>query len=739
MCCAATNSSAKESVRNLQETIVITGIDIQDNMVKITADKPFIYTIYKPGDPYKIIVDLPDVTLGAFNKKISSDKIGITEIVPSQIESPSLMARIEILIQTPSFEQEYRNNVLTVKLKEDTPMMSDMPVKSRAKDMPAKMAENPAPAPFTQKSLAKATEISSISFDTTADSVRVLIKGNGSMIPNVFPLDDRIVIDIDDVVNNASVPSGVISPVKGIRAGKHEDKTRVVIDLKEKTNFDVSAVGDTIVVTLKKSQEEPAVPLMAQMPAEKEPVAEASEMKSETRETETFANGKCVSYVEGKENVNFDFQDQDIVPIFRLFADISGCNLFVHPDVKGKATMKFRNVPWNQALDTILKTFSLGKSVEGNIIRIAPNTVFVKESEETRKAEKAKQQTIEEMATLERKTFHLMYANAEEVKKKLMGYRETLVKDEITKELVRTYSYEETTRELSPRGSAIADKISNVLVVIDIPTKLAHIEDFIREIDQPIRQVMIEARIVEVNTNSERELGIQWGLNLRSTNTLASLGGLSGIPFLTPMTIGGNYLVDLPAQSVSALSGSGFTFGILNPARTIGLEMQLTALETTGNGKVISNPRIMTMNEQPAKILQGKSIPVRKLTTEGTISTEFKDVNLELNVTPSITLDKTVSLDINIKKEELDPTIPSIEGVPGTDKKEAKTKVRIQDGETVVIGGLYKINTADTETGVPGLMKIPILKWFFKKEKTTTTTSELMIFITPRIVLMEQK
>jgi type IV pilus assembly protein PilQ len=246
---------------------------------------------------------------------------------------------------------------------------------------------------------------------------------------------------------------------------------------------------------------------------------------------------------------------------------------------------------------------------------------------------------------------------------------------------------------------------------------------------------LIEARIVEINTAATTDLGIQWGLNLRSANGLSSFGGLSGVPNteVGPFT-GKNFLVDFPAKSVAPLSGSGFAFGIMNPSKTFGLDLQLSAFETVGLGKVISNPKVLTLDNGRAKILQGKSIPVRKLTTEGTISTEFKDVTLELNVTPHITPDKSIVMALEIKKEELDPTVPSVEGVPGTDKKEADTNVIIKDGETVVIGGMYKINTNDTETGVPVLRNIPVIGWLFKDVLKTSSTSELLIFITPRIV-----
>jgi type IV pilus assembly protein PilQ len=697
--CATAWSSTADTLKPLGPA-VITGITIQDNSVTITADKPFVYTIYKPGDPYKAVVDLPDVRIGAFSTRMTSDKAGITEIRPSQIESPSLMARLEILLQSPAvLAQDYRNNVLTIKLKEDVAGKEGATATTRRVSAADVRMADP------QKQVGAATEISNISVETYPDSVKVFIKGDGSMTPNVFPLDDRLVLDIADVAMKATVPSTVVSPLAGIRSGTHEGKVRLVLDLKEKTPFDVTASGDSIVVTLKRPEKEQLAPV-AQMAGER---AEAAPPPPpEAQETEESAKGRCEAYLEGKENVNFDFQNQDIVPILRLFADISGCNLFVHPDVKGRATMKFRDVPWNQALDTLLKTFSLGKSIEGNIIRVAPLSVFAKESEEKMKAAEASVKA----EPLETKIFPISYAEVAVVEAAIRN-----------------------SKILTPRGSMSVDKRTSTMVVKDVASVFPEIENLLATLDRPTPQVLIEARIVEINTAATTDLGIQWGLNLQSANGLSSFGGLSGVPNtgVGPFT-GHNFLVDFPAKSVAPLSGSGFAFGIMNPSKTFGLDLQLSAFETVGLGKVISNPKVLTLDNGKAKILQGKSIPVRKLTTEGTISTEFKDVTLELNVTPHITPDKSIVMALEIRKEELDPTVPSVEGVPGTDKKEADTNVIIKDGETVVIGGMYKVNTNDTETGVPGLRNIPVIGWLFKDTLKTSTTSELLIFITPRIV-----
>jgi type IV pilus assembly protein PilQ len=273
------------------------------------------------------------------------------------------------------------------------------------------------------------------------------------------------------------------------------------------------------------------------------------------------------------------------------------------------------------------------------------------------------------------------------------------------------------------------------MLVKDVAGVFPQIDNLLATLDRPTPQVLIEARIVEVSTATTRDLGIQWGINISAANTLTSFGGLSGVPALSAGAFTGkNFLVDFPSKSVGPLSGSGFSFGIINPQRTIGLDLQLSALETAGTGKVISNPKVLTVDNGKAKILQGQSIPVRKLTSEGTISTEFKDVVMEVNVTPHITPDKSITMSLEIKKEDLDFTIPSVEGVPGTQKKEANTNVIIKDGETVVIGGMYKITTNDSLTGVPGLMRVPILGWLFKNDKKDVTTSELLIFITPRIL-----
>ena len=708
----------------------ITGIKVTDDTLEIKGDRAFIYTIYKPSDPYRVLVEIPDADIGAFRDVIKPKSSMITEVTPSQSDVPKPVAKIEILLQSPSgVDSQYSNNSLILRAKKDSPDTRPAPAQAEPAIKIAEVKPEPNPAPATKQEMAqapeektalpKATEITDITFDSSAGVVRVVIKGNGAMSPSVFTLKNRIVVDIPDVSLKASVPSSVMSPVKGLRAGKHKDRTRLVVDLNGTRDFDVLSVKDTIIIALKtpetavaaaKKEAAPAAerarpeprtaPVMArEMTEERKPAEE----RLETKDLEATTEEKCQSFLNGKEKVYLDFQDAEIVPILRLLADIAGCNLALHPDIKGKYSVKFRGVPWNQAFDTILNTFNLGKVVEGTVIRVAPLTALQKEIEE-----KAKARAAETSAEpLETRFFSINYADVAVVEK--------AIKD---------------SKVLTPRGSISVDKRTSSMVIKDGASVFPMVESLLASLDKPTAQVMIEGRIVEINTNDERDLGIQWGIKMTAANTLSSLGGLSGLSS-GPFT-GNKFMVDVPAN-VSG-RGSGINFGILSPDRTFGLDLQLSALEKVGNTKVISNPKILTVDNGKAKILQGKSIPVRKLTTEGTISTEFKDVNIELNVSPHITPDKSVGLEIEIKKEELDFAFVSIEGTPSTDKKEAKTSVIIRDGETIVIGGMYKVNEQDSKQGVPGLMKIPILGWLFKQQANTVTATELLIFITPRIV-----
>jgi len=370
--------------------------------------------------------------------------------------------------------------------------------------------------------------------------------------------------------------------------------------------------------------------------------------------------------------------------------------------------MKLLNVPWDQALDIILKTFSLGKIVENNIIRIAPHTAFAKESEEAAKAQESELKAV----PLETKIFRINYADVSSIEKS--------IKD---------------AKILSSKGSISIDKRTSSLAVNDVEPVFQKIENLLSTLDTPTSQVMIEARLVEMNTADASNLGIQWGVShVGGSVPFKGFTGLSPGPFT-----GNNFMVDFPAAGVGTGTGSGFAIGILNSTGTMGLELQLSALERLDKTKVISNPRVVTADNEKASILQGQSVPYPKVdVASGQISVEYKDVAILIEVTPHITPSRDVTMSIYVKKEDIsgESTIGG-NPVPVTTKIEGTTKVLVQTGETIVIGGLLKRTEKEGTSGVPGLMNMPVLGWLFKTKTTTTETIELLIFITPRV--LEQK
>ncbi|MEW6107797.1 MAG: type IV pilus secretin PilQ [Nitrospirota bacterium] len=698
----ATTSGVKEA-STTDDAAIITNLQILDNKLVITSNKHFTYTVYSASDPYKTTIEIPDIALGNFTDKIASDKGGITEIIPRQTESPKKAVQLDVIFQNPSTVVPiYKDNTLTLAIKQEEPVVKaeagETPVVlTEVKEEPAapdsspmpKVEEPPGPAGDIP-SVSKATEITSIEVQKSADAVKILIIGNGAMTPNVFPIDERIVVDIPDVSMKADLPSGVISPLKGIRAGKHRDKARLVLDLKEKTNYDVTAIGSSIVISLQRSDVVPA-----QQPSE-----ESVKKTVSVQEPEKLVEGKYAG-----KRISLDFQDADIIPIFRLLADISGYNIVVNPDVKGKITLKLINVPWDQALDLILRTFSLSKIADGNIIRIVPTSIVAKELDELARAKKAEAEAGE----LKTKIFPVNYADLNKLK------------DAIDKAKV-----------VSSRGSLTLDERGSTIIVNDLDPNLEKIDALIREIDQEhmqARQVLIEARIVEVTSTYTKDLGIQWGGFFKNPPTEGDNNFTIGKEGRASTGTPNDFLVNLPASSTMAQIG----FGYINRAATFALDLKLSAMEQLLKGKVISNPKIMTMNNEEAKITQGSTIYIES-TVAGATTPSFTAVDavLSLSVKPRIAPGGAIFMDLDITNDEPGPLIGTNVTIR---KKTAKTSVLVNNGDTIVIGGIFKKSENSTDDSVPGLSKIPLLgRLLFNREKNVEDNTEILMFITPRIV-----
>jgi type IV pilus assembly protein PilQ len=437
--------------------------------------------------------------------------------------------------------------------------------------------------------------------------------------------------------------------------------------------------------------------------------------------------------------ISFDFMDADIRNVLRVLADVSRKNIVIAEDVKGKVTVKLDNVSYDEALDVILKNNDLAKVEEENVIRVLTAKKFYEEQDRARKhtvdflkEKEAKQKLEEEFAT---ETVFINYMDAVEVEKMLRGEES---KDRKVKGL------------LSANGAVSVVRWTNALIIKDTKESIQGILKNIKEHDIPPSQVQIEARIVQATSDFARDLGVQWGANYRT-----SMGG-SPLQLTGPKQVSGdsaqtvyttqtdsfgmrNNTVQFPYnvnyQAAPNLFGAGAAGGlgvyIGGLADTLQLDVQLSALEAEGKGKLISNPKVITSDNQPAKISQGQQIPYQTVSQDGT-KIEFKDAVLSLEVTPHVTKDGNIRLKIKATKDR--PIQIAGSPVPGIDKKEAVSEVIIKDGETAVVGGIYEVEESNSDTGLPGLRKIPLLGWLFRSESKSQTKRELLIFITPSVL-----
>jgi type IV pilus assembly protein PilQ len=418
--------------------------------------------------------------------------------------------------------------------------------------------------------------------------------------------------------------------------------------------------------------------------------------------------------------ISLDLKDADIQNVLRLLADVSKLNIVAADDVRGRVTIKLRNVPWDQALDIILRSKQLDKTRSGNILRVAPIDVLRKEEEI--RLERAKQRV--ELEPLSVRLIPVSYAVATEIRPQV-------------------------TALLSTRCKVNIDTRTNVLVVEDIPEVLLKVERLVRTLDTQTPQVLIEARIVEANTNFSRQLGIQWGGQVSATQ---QFGTSTGLGFPNQVRISGasddgqanvtegvvedpNYAVNLPVPIGSGAGGGlGFIFGSAGGAAIISL--RLSAAERTGKAKIISAPKIVTLDNKEARILSGEKVPITVLTANGP-STRFIDANIELAVTPHVTQDGSILLNINAKKNQLSDRRDLL-GTPGILTKEAVTEMLVRDGDTAVLGGLYQRNANEIKSYVPWIGQVPVLGWLFKTTSRVDDRSELLIFVSPRIVNRSQ-
>jgi type IV pilus assembly protein PilQ len=412
--------------------------------------------------------------------------------------------------------------------------------------------------------------------------------------------------------------------------------------------------------------------------------------------------------------ITLDFHDIEIRNLLRLIADVSKKNIVVADDVTGKVTVALRNVPWDQALDLILKSKALGKEEMGNVIRIAKLEQITKEQQARAEAEKARQPTL----PLKVRIIPVNFARAEDVAGR--------VKDMLTE-----------------RGSVSTDQRTNVLIVKDVHEALVRAEGLVRNLDTEIPQVLIESRIVEASSNFNKALGVQWGgtaalsqatgnpTGLSFPNNASASGGIRS-ESNTGTSSNPGFAVSLPAP---VGDGAGGAIGLIlgSAGGAFNLNLRISALENSGVVKTISAPKIATIDNKEATIGQGIAIPFSQVSASG-VNTTFIEAKLELKVTPHVSADGSILLKIKATNNAPNPQLTGANGQPSISKREAETEVLVKDGETTVIGGIYTRQTSNKRAEVPFLAKLPLLGALFRATTEQDDHTELLIFITPRIL-----
>jgi type IV pilus assembly protein PilQ len=419
------------------------------------------------------------------------------------------------------------------------------------------------------------------------------------------------------------------------------------------------------------------------------------------------------------DRISLNFQDIEVRAVLQLIADFTELNLVASDTVSGRITLRLQNVPWDQALELVLKTKGLDKRQIGNVLMVAPAAEIAER--ERQEIESNKQ--IAELAPLQSEFVRIRYAQAQQI----VGLFQA--------------GSEDGGSLISQRGSVVVDARTNSLIITDTAAKLAEIRELIEQVDIPVRQVMIESRIVIAQSDLTHSLGIEWGggyIDDVNGNILSASGDAQNVIGLNNSIINGEtpsvsypgaLLVDLGVASTS-----GFALGFTS--NDLFLTAEISALEAAGQGEVVSQPKVITGDKQQATIKSGTEIPYQEAAASGATSTSFKEAVLELEVTPNITPDDRVMLDLNVKQDSVGDLVPSGRGgfIPSIDTTEITTQVLVGNGETVVLGGVFKTEDLETVNKVPFFGDIPYVGAFFRSETRNNTKTETLIFITPRIL-----
>jgi len=637
-----------------------------------------------------------------------------------------------------------------------------------------------------------AAVISSVAITQAPQRAAIRVEGAGKLDVHAARMQnpERLVLDFASAtmgVQKTSIP-GVSAPVRGVRMGQfHPDVARVVIDLTTAAPYQIAHDGEAIVVYFTTEEQSgeaspvnsaatektrrdisynasaphaknkaskpstvaaPRFPLpsdltqpttvLASLKEKTEPARPEGAAQEAAQQAVQQANNAATTLASQPQNgaqmsapaapagrytgepISVNLKDVDLKDFFRLIHEISGLNVVLDPNVKGTLTIVLDEVPWDQALDIVLVNNGLDKQLAGNVLRVATRDTLKKEAETQRDLEKAQAEAVAPVTV----TRVLSYAKAATMKDTLKKF-------------------------LSARGDILSDDRSNQVIIRDIPSVIPTIDNLIRQLDRKSQQVEIEARVISASRSFAQDIGVQWGFAGTTTSGRSIYGGNpsvgvspittgSGLPqpplVATPVgTSGGSSTPGLPfnVNLPAAAPTSGFSF--FNRSPNFAIDLFISAAEAKGVGKLLSKPKVITQNNEKAVVKQGQKIPIQT-TINNTISVQYIDAVLQLEVTPQITAEGTVFMDVLVENTQIDNGIPRVQGIPALDTQSAQTKVLVADGGTVVIGGIIVTQQQTQINQVPVVGSLPLIGHLFKRTNINISSSELLFFLTPRII-----
>lgn len=691
----------------------LVALDVANNGIVInTGLKLDKYRYFELSNPQRLVVDLYNVKNALTAKSVAINSFGVENARLGTYPDKVRIVFDSLKTVFPPFAIEKTDNGLLVSFIDQAAVISS-----------SGSAAAPTPAPSATSAVRPATKsapsVESLDFKVEGNISRVTITLDGECdVTGPTRTSDGLMLTFSKCILPKKLQrpfdtSAFASVVKNITPyqvrTKNRHDTKIQVALREDASYSLKKEGNVYNLDITNPLN---IQNSAEVPSERIPVVVSGAKITEPSQTAATRNPTMNKqlYVQdevgkkfGKKTytgkkVTLEFADADIRKIFQLIAEVSNLNILVGDDVTGTISIKLVNVPWDQALDVILDTKNLGMQREGNIIVIKPKSKMVSYADEELAAKRAYERTLE----LRTRIFDINYAAVSDVAGQFQSFK-------------------------SERGTISIDSRTNRVIVTDVEPAIEKMSNLLKALDIPEKQVLIEARIVEASSTFSQDLGIQWGIHYRDGS--GSLLGMNSLDtgFGGTVTNVAN-TTGFPAATTAG-GALGLSFGKLTS--NVQVDLRLSAAAEAGQVKIISTPKVVTLNNKAAKISQGQMIPYSTVSAEGT-KTEFVEAALTLEVTPHITADGSVSMKI---KATNDSAGAAPEGsVPPINKKEATTELLVQSGETTVIGGIYVDTDTNTDSGVPYLKDIPFLGWLFKSNNQKKTKSELLIFITPKIV-----